>query len=377
MDALWTGLGFAAAIAVWLVQVAALFLLSTFVFDVVHWLLHVFARSRLRALRAIGSLHETHHRFLPRDLRVRDELIPANLRHHVIPEYLTHLAVSAAWLWLAPLPVVLGAVAIQTATVAYILSQRGQDVNHRSREQVRAYAPSYLCAPSYHALHHAHPDAHYAAYLKTFDHLMGTGTSLAGRSVALVGADTPLGAALAAALRRHAVSALVEIGAARSGDALELEGSDIVVLLHGAVNPALGSGAAAERIERFAERAKARRLPAELWAAGSELELAGAGRGDPARAARAAAAREFALRARSFYADRRFLYRHLVLPEPAGPRGFGQLSPRAAARMALFFVRRGFRYVPVSATGLAFANYLRFRYALAAEPGPRLAPRAV
>ncbi len=360
--------------ALWIAAALGIFLLSTLAFDVVHYVLHLCSRSRFRALRRIGALHQTHHRFLPPDLQVRAELIPANLRHHVIPEYLTHLAVSAAWLWLAPLPAVLGAVALQTSLVAYILSQRGLDVNHRSRSCVRAYQPKYLCVPSYHALHHAYPDAHYAAYLKTFDHLMGTGASLAGLRVGLVGADTPFGSALRAELARNGVAgvAALDAGAEIAGERLaEL---DVLAVLHAGANPCLDSERAHHAIERFAEATRGRKLPPEVWATGSELEVA-ASRGDAVRLEAARAARDFAARARALYEDRRFIYRHLVLPEPRGPRGFGLLSPRAAARMALFFVRRGFRYVPVTVTGLAFANYLRFRYAIAPRREPQLAPR--
>jgi hypothetical protein len=36
------------------------------------------------------------------------------------------------------------------------------------------------------------------------------------------------------------------------------------------------------------------------------------------------------------------------------------MSADTAAAIALFFIRRGFRYVPVTFTGLAFWNYFRF-----------------
>jgi hypothetical protein len=342
---------------IWIaVQAFALFLFSTVVFDLVHWLLHVFARSRSRALRRIGALHETHHRFLPPDLQVRDELIPANLRHHVIPEYLTHLAVSALWSLVAPLPVVIGAVALQTATVAYILSQRGLDVNHRSRTRVRAYAPIYLCTPDYHALHHAYPDAHYAAYLKTFDHVMGTGASLAGLRIAIAGAETPFGAALGAELARAGAGAIAAVDALDERACALLARSDVLVLLHGAANPKLGSKAALAAVERMAMLARERLVPVEIWASGSGLETR-ARAGDPEMLA----AREFAAHAAVLCGDRRFIYRHLVLPASLGARAADAEAAGLAARRALFFVRRGFRYVPACGLGSAVSNYLRFR----------------
>ena len=64
----------------WPLAVVAVFLGSTVAFDVVHWLLHQMAESRSLWLRRLGGLHQTHHRFLDRDLRVHRELIGANIR---------------------------------------------------------------------------------------------------------------------------------------------------------------------------------------------------------------------------------------------------------------------------------------------------------
>jgi hypothetical protein len=40
--------------------------------------------------------------------------------------------------------------------------------------------------------------------------------------------------------------------------------------------------------------------------------------------------------------------------------GPGLMSGRTAARIAMFFIRRGFRYVPVTYTGIALVNYWKF-----------------
>ena len=44
------------------------------------------------------------------------------------------------------------------------------------------------------------------------------------------------------------------------------------------------------------------------------------------------------------------------------------MSAETAVNIALFFIRRGFSYVPVTLTGLAFLNYFRFRYFQKPEP---------
>jgi len=318
-----------------------LFLASTVVFDVVHWLLHQLAASRLAPLRAIGGLHEVHHRFLDRSLRIRLEHQRANLLCHVIPEFLTQLAVSLALLRFVPAPVVGVAVALQALVFAVILRGRGIDVNHRDIEVLRAYEPRYFCLPRYHALHHVHPDAHFSSWIKLFDHAMGTGTSLRGRSVAMAHADTDFGRELAAGLGRSGAG---PVAALATPDDSALREADILILADGA--PA----DAAERIawvERFAGLAAGRRLPPEVWVAAPE------------------GARAFERHARRYYDDARLVYRHLVLP------GRAESSARAAAlaRRALFLVRKGFNYVPCS--GAAAVAFPRFRWL---TPAPAAAP---
>jgi hypothetical protein len=309
-----------------------LFLASTVVFDVVHWLLHQLAASPLAALRAIGGLHQVHHRFLDRSLRIRPEHQRANLLCHVIPEFLTQLAVSLVLLQLLPAPVVGVAIALQVLVFAVILRGRGIDVNHRDIEVLRAYEPRYFCMPRYHALHHVHPDAHFSSWIKLFDHALGTGMSLLGRSVAMAQADTDFGRALAAELERSGAG---RVAAAATPDDPALREADILILADGA--PAEG----AERIawvERFAALAAGRRLPPEVWVA--------APRGGGA----------FERHARRYYDDPRLIYRHLVLPGVAG----SPARSAALAQRALALVRRGFNYVPCS--GAAALAFPRFRW---------------
>ena len=54
------------------------------------------------------------------------------------------------------------------------------------------------------------------------------------------------------------------------------------------------------------------------------------------------------------------LYRHIVPSSFTSAMGPGPMSADTAARIALFLIRRGFHYVPVTLTSLAFWNYFRF-----------------
>jgi hypothetical protein len=56
--------------------------------------------------------------------------------------------------------------------------------------------------------------------------------------------------------------------------------------------------------------------------------------------------------------------------------GPGLISGEAAAALAMFFIRRGFRYIPVTYTGIAWVNYLKFALALHARaPEPAASGR--
>jgi hypothetical protein len=52
---------------------------------------------------------------------------------------------------------------------------------------------------------------------------------------------------------------------------------------------------------------------------------------------------------------------HSAFISPMGP---GLMTANFAAAYTLFLLKRGFRYVPVTYTGFAYLNYLRFVFRL-------------
>src|SRR5262245_20129887 len=117
-------------VALLALQTVGLLLSASLVFDVIHYVLHQFARSRFGFLRAIGALPETHHRFFDRQLRFDDALARKNLREHVIPEFLTRTAVVLAGLrGCDPLAVAI-VFAIQAVQLFLVLRLNGRDANH-------------------------------------------------------------------------------------------------------------------------------------------------------------------------------------------------------------------------------------------------------
>jgi hypothetical protein len=75
-----------------------------------------------------------------------------------------------------------------------------------------------------------------------------------------------------------------------------------------------------------------------------------------------ASKRAFARKALGYYHSDALIYRHIVPSSFTSAMGKGAMSAATAVNIALFFIRRGFRYVPVTMTGLAVLNFFRFRF---------------
>ncbi|MGK2229568.1 hypothetical protein, partial [Devosia sp.] len=100
---------------------------------------------------------------------------------------------------------------------------------------------------------------------------------------------------------------------------------------------------------------------------GSEVEFHGDMGLDELKAY-SASKRAFAAKALDFYRSDALIYRHIVPSSFTSAMGKGAMSAATAASIALFFIRRGFRYVPVTFTGLAVLNYFRFRFFQKGQP---------
>ena len=180
-------------VAWWLVQGVLLFAIATFVFDVIHATLHVFAGSRFRLLRWVGALHQSHHDFFDTNLRFHDDQVRANLIKHVVPEYLTQMSVCAAGLLVfdvVPVALVMGFFTILFVSVLWL---RGKDGNHVAFETLSAPGGGLWVDSSYHALHHVYPPTYISSYFRVFDLLFGAGCRIRGRRVAPTGASGAFG----------------------------------------------------------------------------------------------------------------------------------------------------------------------------------------
>lgn len=368
----------------WIVQlllaVAIIYVASTFLFDVLHYLLHRWQASRFRLLRTFARWHLVHHHFLDRKMRVHPGLARANLRYHIIPEYLTWLAGTLPFLLVFPWQAVAIMVVAYTVRLVVTIRQEGVDNHHMAMERVDGQHRQFKVGDSYHALHHIYPDGFYSSSVNLFDLIFGTAVSFRHRRFLVTGASGAYGSAMVKRLKRlgaevrslkHDVDFTADsVEAARR----DLEWAEVLVLAHGAKSEDCDNAnhrTFVALIDAFAEIGVDRLTPPEVWAVGSEAELHG-DLGMEAMRAYAASKRKFAERAAAYYRSPDLIYRHIV---PAGFRsamGGGLMSAETAVAMSLFFIRRGFRYVPVTFTTLAYWNYFRFRFALTprtADPG--------
>jgi hypothetical protein len=363
---------FALAVMGWnvveeLVAALALYGTATFLGDFVHHGLHLASRSRWRLLARVGALHDVHHKFLGADLRIHPEHTRQNLIYHRIPEYFTQVLATLLGLWLVPARLVALVIAFETVLAVVGTVRGGLDSNHTETPHARWSYLGLFVGPLYHAMHHLYPEACIGSTTRLFDFVFATGCPIAGRRFAMTGASGALGRPLARrikALGGHVVP--LKYGRDYSYDDYhrldaQLASVDVLVLCHGSkVRDAMDANCSSfvAIIERF-RRLHADKRPIEVWAVGSEIEAHPAW-GDPDLGIYLRSKRAYARHARRYFHDGRMLYRHIVPSAYTSPMGKGLISGDAAAAIAMFFILRGFRYVPVSYTGIALLNWVSY-----------------
>ncbi|HVY50668.1 MAG TPA: hypothetical protein VHA07_03820 [Devosia sp.] len=355
-------------VATWIAEALVTFAASTFIFDVIHWLLHRWTKSSVKLLRTFASWHHVHHRFLDGKMQVHADLAAANFWAHLLPEFLTSVAgTSLFYLIFHWIPVSI-VILIHVWNFGANVMAEGMDANHMAMDRVSARQNLIKVNAAYHAMHHITPENYFSSYLNLFDLIFGRSCTIRHRRFVITGATGAFGSAMKR--RLEALGAIVET--ARHGVDFgpgdtsrmraKLARADVLVLAHGA------KGADAwdanfttfvELADLFIEIGKERLVPPEIWAVGSEAELHG-DMGQPELADYAASKRAFARRALAYYRSPDVIYRHIVPSAFTSAMGPGLLSAGAATGLALFLIHRGFRYVPVTLTTLAFWNYWRF-----------------
>ena len=363
-------------IVVFLLQAALAFVVSTALFDALHWVLHKWESSTIPLLRTFSSWHWVHHKFLGLDMQINPAYARANIWFHILPEYLTSIAGTVAFLLVFPWPPIAAVLAIRTIMLAMTLREEGLDYNHMSMDRVGGRQGLLWVDNNYHAMHHVYPNNFFSSFANVFDLIAGTSCQIEGRRFLVTGASGAFGSAMVEKLKRlggvvETAKFGVDFSAGNYAAMQEkLERAEVLVLAHGAKTDDCWNAnnvTFRELTELFTELGEARLTPPEVWALGSEAEFHG-DMGMAELKAYAASKRAFALRARDYYRSDALIYRHIVPSSFTSAMGKGAMSAQTAANIALFFICRGFRYVPVTVTGLAVLNYFRFRFFQRGQP---------
>ncbi|MDB5537019.1 MAG: hypothetical protein JWQ65_1894 [Devosia sp.] len=351
-------------------QAILAFVVSTALFDALHWVLHRWETSRFQLLRTFSSWHWVHHKFLGFDMQINPAYARANIWFHILPEYLTSILGTLIFLVIFPWPPIVLVVIVRTVMLGMTLKEEGLDYNHMSMSRVGGQQGLLWVDNNYHAMHHVYPHAFFSSFSNIFDLIAGTSCQIKGRHFLVTGASGAFGSAMVEKLTKaggivEIAKSGVDFSAGNSAAMREkLERADVLILAHGAKTYDAWNAnyvTFADLIDLFTDLGKARLAPPEVWALGSEVEF----HGDMGMAELkdySASKRAFALRARDYYRSDALLYRHIVPSSFTSPMGKGAMSAATAASIALFFIRRGFKYAPVTLTGLAVLNYFRFRY---------------
>ena len=139
-----------------------------------------------------------------------------------------------------------------------------------------------------------------------------------------------------------------------------------IILAHGSKDDSsanasncVSTRAIIELFDSCRRKARPQLLP-EVWFVGSEAEIHGSW--SQASQGYTESKRAFVPFARSYYDRETFLYRHIVPSAFASPMGPALVSACWCSGVALWWIRRGARYVPVTYTGLAYVNFFRFLF---------------
>jgi hypothetical protein len=354
-----------------LTQAAITFIVSTALFDALHWLLHRWEKSSSPLLRKFSSWHWVHHKFLGLDMQVNPAYARANIWFHILPEYATSIVGTLIFLLVFPWPPIALVVVVRTVMLALTLREEGLDYNHMSMDRVGGKQGLWWVNNNYHAMHHVYPHNFFSSFANVFDLIAGTTCQIEGRRFLVTGASGAFGSAMVKALEeRGGIVETAKSGVDFSvgnyaGIEEKLVRADVVVLAHGARHEDCWNAnyvTFRDLIDRFTVIGKDRLAPPEVWALGSEVEFHGDMGLDDLKDY-SLSKRAFSARARQYYRSDDLIYRHVVPSSFTSAMGKGAMSAETAVSIALFLITRGFKYVPVTLTGLAALNFFRFRYA--------------
>lgn len=361
-----------------------LYFAGTFFFDCIHYLLHRFSKSSYRPLRILGDLHLVHHLYFNRRLKFNEVYRWHNMFFEIPLELLCQLIgdrlgwVAAKYLGLigpakAPEELLALVALVQMCRVTVVLLHGGRDSNHISYYPVPKDPNWFVVGPEYHVLHHISPDRYMGSAFRVFDWLFGLVSSLKSKRIVMTGANGAFGSALKDELLQESVACISELKYGRDWRYDDYESSipiltnaDILILAHGSKGPEAQKAncdTAIALIDLFRRHRKSRPgfdiVMPEIWYISSESELHPSW-GIESLQRYSRSKRAFLPTAYSLYNDPSVMYRHIVPASFRSPMGPALVSAEWAAGTAMWWIRRGARYVPATYTGIAFVNWAKF-----------------
>lgn len=344
-------------VAVWvitvIIQSIVVFAASTTLFDAVHLLLHQLAKSKFRIARKIAAMHQVHHRFLDRKMRINRRLKRENFLFHIIPEYIVSILGTVIFTYVFDLASVMVVLGYHTWVFVKHIINGGLDENHMEMEKLDGLRQKVIVDQSYHAMHHIVPSGYYSSFLNIFDILFGTALPINRRKFTIIGGYGALGTAFKNYISKR--GGTVDLIGRDNHQAIDYTGTDILILASGSRTKGEEFAANLEIPvmigEKYIEANRERLVRPEIWGVGSEAEI-------HSNDGYAQSKRAFARYASHNWArSREVTYRHIVPASFTSKLGPGLWSANSVVAVAMFFISRGVNYVPVTYTGLALLNW--------------------
>lgn len=334
----------------------------------------------------LAQVHHFHHLYFTRHLKFdkrylqqnRFQALPLELAIQILGTTLGYIFVDLVipnhlmWTTRNHLWSTIGFEILRTSFVILI---QGRDSNHLTYKIVPKDSNWIFAGPEFHSLHHVYPNRYISSFVKVFDWISGTAYSFRYKRFVITGGSGAFGQAIMTQLKsEEGVRCIRELKFGTDWDhqnfdkALPvLSNSDILIMAHGSNGQDATESncdAAIRLITLFKENRTANpacpTLP-EVWYVGSEAEFHPSW--GVARLQRySQSKRKFLPHARVFFDDPDILYRHIVPSSFHSSMGSAILSADGAAKCAMWWIRRGARYIPVTYTGIAYLNYFKFIY---------------
>jgi hypothetical protein len=351
-------------------------------FDVAHHMLHRCNKSSHLLFRRLARIHHYHHLYFTRHMNFderylqqnRFQALPLELALQIVGSTLGYLFASYAtpnglvWCTRNHLLSIIG---FETLRTTFVILTCGRDSNHLIYKTAPKDTNWILVGPEFHALHHVYPDRYMSSFIKFFDWVWGTAYSFRRKRFTVTEGGAFVQGIIKGLESEEGVACIRKLTIGTDSDHHDLlSDTDVLILAHGYDGKdALSSNCdSATRLVKLFKQCGAtnpacQTLP-EVWYIGSEIEFHPFWRNAQPQHDSQSKQRTFLPYARSCFDDPDIIYRHIVLPSFLSSVGNAVFSADWAARCAMWWIRRGARYVPVTYTGIAWLDYFKFMYCI-------------